>query len=78
MPCGFLWPCTPIAGGALQGHLLADVPGRSGRGYADFHFGVNFAITEFSEVHGSPKAPCSKVGPVVSGPHETLLVGLEA
>ena len=26
------------------------VPGPSGRGYADFHAGVNFAITEVSEV----------------------------
>jgi hypothetical protein len=24
----------------------------SGWGYADFHAGVNFAFTEFSEVHG--------------------------
>jgi hypothetical protein len=28
-------------------HPLAGGPGRSGRGYADFHAGVNFAFTEF-------------------------------
>jgi hypothetical protein len=29
---------------------LAGGPGRSGWGYADFHAGVNFASTEFTEV----------------------------
>ena len=33
------------------GHRLAGAPGPSGRGCADFHVGVNFRFTQFSEVH---------------------------
>ena len=45
MPCGLLWPRTPMADGALHGTPLADGPGRSGWGDADFHPVVNFAFT---------------------------------
>ena len=41
---------TSLILGTRYEHPLAGVTGLIGVGYADFHAGVNFAITEFSEV----------------------------
>jgi hypothetical protein len=49
---GLMYAYTNNRGRAVGADLAGAIRVLSGRGYADFHAGANFAITEFSEVHG--------------------------
>jgi hypothetical protein len=60
----FFGSCEPIyEPNILRHHVLRTpscAPGASGRGYAGFHAVVNFALTEFYDVHiHDPAHPCS-------------------
>src|SRR5215217_2115477 len=48
---GLMYGYTNNRGRAVGADLAGAIRVLSGRGYADFHAGANFAITEFYEVH---------------------------
>src|SRR5215208_7736174 len=51
---GLMYAYTNNRRRAVGADLAGAIRVLSGRGYADFHAGANFAITEFSEVRHSP------------------------